>query len=65
MEWADRSRTHAFAFTCSIGSRMAGGTIGANWRGSTREDRLYRVLLSFGIAGLITTFVVLVLLLVY
>jgi hypothetical protein len=29
------------------------------------EDRLYRVLLSFGIAGLITTFVVLVFLLFY
>jgi hypothetical protein len=46
-------------------SGWASGTTGANWHCNTMEDRLYRVLLSFGIAGLITTFVVLVFLLFY
>ncbi len=46
-------------------SKWASGTIGANWHYNRMEDRLYRVLLAFGIAGLITTLVVLVLLLFY
>jgi hypothetical protein len=46
-------------------SGWASGTIGANWHCNTMEDRLYRVLLALGIAGLITAFVVLVLLLLY